>query len=406
MRPVTATDTLPQDPRFTYDANGRVTSVTDPALAPSLLRYNAAGDLEAFELPTGEIQTRDYDARDRLESLEDPITGLTTWSYDGNGNLKTRTDAKGATTSFTYDAADQLTQVTDALTNSQLYGYDANGNLTSLTDERGEVTGFTYDALDRRDSRSNPLLGTATFGYDTRDNLVTFTDPKSQTITRLYDGLNRLTDVMTPDNSIQLAYDAAGNLTAASDDDSDLTFTYDALHRLETAVTGPLGLQPPVTLTSAYNVLSERQTLTDSLGGAWTSGFDPVSRLAMVTAPRRGHSRPGLRRGRAADGGDPLQRHRHRGQLRPERPPGEPGPRAPGGADQGLCLWLRCPGQRHPDRRGRRGHGARLQLRRPGAPDGGHHHDRGTSYLIACKLLTLMRFVSASCPFEGRMMGR
>ena len=50
-------------------------------------------------------------------------------------------------------------------------------------------------------------------------------------------------------------------------------------------MTGPSGLQPQVTLTSAYNVLSERQSLSDSLGGAWTSGFDPVSRLAMVTAP-------------------------------------------------------------------------------------------------------------------------
>ena len=144
----------------------------------------------------------------------------------------------------------RLTLATDALLNTQIYDYDDNDNLIGLTDERGKLTSFTHDALNRVETRTNPALETISFTYDSRDNLKTTTDAKLQTITNHYDDLNRLIQVVTPDNTIDLDYDPAGNLIAANDDDSELSFTHDNLNRLETASTGPLGIQPPVTLTA------------------------------------------------------------------------------------------------------------------------------------------------------------
>ena len=80
--------------------------------------------------------------------------------------------------------------------------YFGSGNGLTFTDARTKTTTFEYDLLNRQSKRINPLTQETVFTYDSRDNLKTTTDPKSQLITRTYDDLSRLTDIVTPDNTI------------------------------------------------------------------------------------------------------------------------------------------------------------------------------------------------------------
>lgn len=124
-----------------------------------------------------------------------------------------------------------------------------------------------------------------TASYDNRDNLVELTSPAGDTLTAQHDARSRLTNVTTPDNTLDYGYDLASNLTSANDNDSDIQFTYDALNRVATAVTGTGGVQPIVTLTNVYDAVGNRTTLTDSVTGSTVFGYDDAGRLNALTSP-------------------------------------------------------------------------------------------------------------------------
>ena len=274
---------------FTYDTMNRLTSATDGTPnPPTQFRYDAQGNLEETELPTGEIEVRTYDPLNRVASIDDPLRGLTTFLYDPNGNLEQTQNAAQDLTIFDYDAADQLTTITDALNGVQVFDYDVEGNVEFFTDARQKVTTFKYDKLNRQEERiSHGGTFTTTFTYDTRDNLEDTTDPKGQLIHRVYDDLSRLTDITTPDNAISIAYDKVGNPTDVTDTDSQVTFTYDGLNRVETALTSQTsGLQPQVLLRSVYDAVGNRSDLQEDGGTSTTSYlYDLAGRLQTLTPP-------------------------------------------------------------------------------------------------------------------------
>jgi RHS repeat-associated protein len=270
---------------LTYDVLDRVRSETDPT--GGLLRgvYDPAGNLVEAIGPGGELTRLSYDASDRLVGLDDPLSGSTSLMRDDNGNLVELIDSLGRTTVLAYDATDQLIAMTDALGNSQEKTYDALGNVLTLEDARGGVTRFTYDFLGRLIQQVSPLGRTTLFAYDVRDNLVEVTDPSGQAIQLSFDALSRPVRVITPDNLIEATYDAVGNLLTITDDDSALEFVYDANNRAVSEATYDVGVQPAVTLTSGFNAVENRVTLSDSLGGTARYTFDSSDRLTeLITA--------------------------------------------------------------------------------------------------------------------------
>jgi len=270
---------------FTYDSLNRLTSATDGTSAVTQFAYDAAGNLSTTTLPTGEQETRTYDPRERVVTIDDPLRGVTMFSYDGNGNLTQSVNALNDTTTFAYDNANQLLTITDALNGVQAFTYDVEGNVQTFTDARGKTTTFAYDLLNRQTSRTNPLTQVTTFTYDSRDNLATTTDPKSQLISRTYNDLSRLTTITTPDNTISITYDAVGNPLTVGDTDSLVTFTYDGNNRVLTEGTTNVGAQPAVTLTSVYNAVGDRTSLTDIASSTTSYVYDLAGRLTQLTMP-------------------------------------------------------------------------------------------------------------------------
>ncbi len=194
----------------TYDADGRVYSVTNPHYATSS--------------STDGTTTYSYDAMGRTVTVAEPGGNAITSSYiaDGTRLLIQQNDEAGNTTNSWFDGLGRINQVNvfpNSVSRTQ-YFYDALNNLTRV-DESGSnwsndrIRTFTYDSLSRLISATNPESGSETYTYDANGNLKTKTTPQpnqtnpslTTTIAYCYDALSRLHTVSYtsqacyPDNS-------------------------------------------------------------------------------------------------------------------------------------------------------------------------------------------------------------
>ena len=169
-----------------YDADGRITRVTDANGVNTDLTYT----------PRGWLASR---------SVGGAVTKFTYMPY---GSVQTITDPDGVTTTYGYDSAHRLTTITDALGNFIQYTLDAAG------DKTGEQVYDSSGAVHKQLTRTfNPLgqltsvvdgLGKTVFNasastsYDANGNLVQSSDGLGIQRQLGYDALNRL--VQTIDN--------------------------------------------------------------------------------------------------------------------------------------------------------------------------------------------------------------
>jgi RHS repeat-associated protein len=100
---------------------------------------------------TQEATTYGYDAQGNMTSMTDPATNHWTWAFDILGHQTQAVDPDTGTTNSTYDLA---------------------GNTLTSTDNRGIVLSYSYDALNRKTSQYQTAVGStgselASWAYDT-----------------------------------------------------------------------------------------------------------------------------------------------------------------------------------------------------------------------------------------------
>lgn len=199
----------------TYDADGRVHSVTNP--------YRSTSD------PTYGITSYTYDSLNRKVIETQPDGTTKQWCYDdytgyGQSNCHGRlsslkgewvdyADEKGNVWEHTTNSLEQLISVVEPNGSSQTpsmetdYSYDALNDLISAN-QNGTGSGtrtrsFTYDSLSQLITSQNPETGTVcygqlsgstcTSGYDANGNLLHKTDARGVVTNYSFDSLNRLT---------------------------------------------------------------------------------------------------------------------------------------------------------------------------------------------------------------------
>jgi RHS repeat-associated protein len=344
---IKVTDPMGRVTTTTYNARGWVATVTDPLGNTTTYSYTATGKLSTLvnssnglQNPTGETDGYTYDADDRLVTYTDALGNVTSLVYDSGGNLTKVIDPNGNSTTYAYDSRNHLTTITDPLGDVTVQAPDANGNVTNVTDPNGNVTTYQYDALDRTttqiDARGNttvvvydaagrqtvvvdPVGNRTTFGYDANDRITTVTTPIG-TATYVYDNDGEVTDQTDPDGrrttfaydsggreinetwvgaspaeTVTYTYDSGGELTGANNPNATITYTYDSGgNQLTEATSGPSGGQPSVTLTSGYDALHGRTSLTDNLSsqGLTTYAYDADEQLTTITRTLGGTTVP------------------------------------------------------------------------------------------------------------------
>jgi YD repeat-containing protein len=340
---------------FAYDAVGNLTSTTDPMGVTATNTYDANRQLLKEEFKNGDIPTEDdftYDLDGRRTSMTDD-TGTTTYSYDALGQVTALGDGNGRISRKRYDLAGDVTSLQYPNGHTVTMQYDGNGQMTSVTDWLGNTTQIhyaddryllglrVYDAnktytagdtavynttLSRNAAgqiihiTAQDALGNAVASLDyTRaiDGRITSVqstglgdphhayDYDSNARLTSYDGAHVAFDsrnnVTTLPNGASLSYDGADQLTAMQTPGDSSTFTYDADGRRtskSSAVGGPsymwrddgdlAAISDRSGTTTTYTTNGDGQRMTSSGGGVahtftWASGADLPTGAAART---------------------------------------------------------------------------------------------------------------------------
>ncbi len=340
---IRATDTFGRELNFTYNAAGRVSTLTAPGGIVYAYRYDegltgrSAGHLTSVTYPDNTVRTYHYEL-DKSANREFYLTGITdenqsrysTYTYDAEGRGVTTEHALGANkeeVGYTSDVEGQIRTYVDATQSalrtfsftladgmwrtsavggsdpcpacgpaSQTFG--PNGNIASRTDWNGNVTTYQYDLArnletSRTEASGSPEARTVTTAWHPTFRLpVTITEPSRET-TLAYDTAGNLLtrtvrDTATGDSHTwTYTYDGNGQVLSVDGprtDVSDVTsYTYYPNNDLDPGKRGNLAsvtnAAGHVTQILAYNAHGQPTQIVDPNGLAITLGYDARQRL-------------------------------------------------------------------------------------------------------------------------------
>ncbi len=233
---------------YQYDRENRLTAVLTPRGANFIAvhyGYDKAGRLTSLATPDGRTVLYQYDADGRMTRVTDGAD-ITAYTYNTTtGLLASQTLPNGITTTYTYDADGRLTDVMhktfgNALLMGFHYTLNALGQRTSVTKQTpagSELTSYTYDALGRLASVTYPGGKTVSYTYDRLGNRLSMTTVQGGNTTVVnyeYDKDNRL--LKAGDEVFQ--YDANGNMIRRASPAGTTTYAYDARNLLTRVETG------------------------------------------------------------------------------------------------------------------------------------------------------------------------
>ncbi len=254
---LTTTDPQISITTYTYDGLGRLTQVKDPdnkvisftydnnnnllttvtSLGTTTNQYNAENKLTKITEPSNIVTQLGYNPEQDLTSVTDAMSNLTSYGYDQYKNITTKQDALNRTTQNAYDKLNQLTQSTTPLGKVTTWEYDPNGNINKRIDSNNQTTTYEYDNLNRLKKINYPNATSIFYTYDNRGNLLTMIDPTGTT-NYTYDSFDRLISVRDSSNAlIQYEYDLSNNLTKITyPDNRSVIYSYDGSGKLLTVI--------------------------------------------------------------------------------------------------------------------------------------------------------------------------
>jgi RHS repeat-associated protein len=257
---------------LSYDALGRITSLTDPMGADLQLAYDALGRVLTFELPP--------------PGSASPLSFTTTYSYDDFDSatglvFSTVTDPNGYATRQGYDAYGRLARTVDALNAVTQHTYN-RGLPGAVTNPNGYATTYSYNGLRQLTAITLPNGAQETYTYYTDGLLKNKTDRKAQTIGYAYDHFKRLATKTHP-GSKSIAYTYSGQaLTRVTDTTIAPTethlYTYDSSYRLASETQGPRG-----TVNFAYTPADRSAGYSVAGGASAAYSYYPDGRLDTIT---------------------------------------------------------------------------------------------------------------------------
>ncbi len=306
---------LGQETLFTsYDASGRLLSMTDPngvitnltydprgrlvsrtvAGVTTAFDYDGVGQLIKITLPNNAELNYSYDGARRLTDIEDNLGNRISYTLDNMGNrtgeaIFDDTTTLRRTQTRVFDELSRLIQSISADARSTTFAYDPNGNQTNSTDALSRNTQSSFDALDRLISTLDADNQTTQYGYDAQDNLTSVTDARGLTTSYNYDGFNNLQQLNSPDTGItDYTYDAAGNRITQTDARGITTrFIYDALNRLTEVRYPNAQFNINYTYDQGTNGIGRLTTLEDN-SGTTTYQYDARGNLTQQAHSRNG----------------------------------------------------------------------------------------------------------------------
>jgi len=289
---------------YTYSwDNGRISGVSDGTGRSVGFGYTS-GNLTSVTDPEGKIWTYQYDTEHRLLNLKDPDDRFIvqnaydslsrvirqrsmgdsnrTWNFGWSGFLNLEEDPKGALTSYHYDGRGRSLGVTDALGNRASMAYDGQDRIVSQTTPKGETTTRVWNADNNPASETDPKNYTSQFFYDTQKRLERVRDKRGKDTTFTWSAAHQMLSQTDPLGHVSvLEYYPNGTLKSVTDATSKkTTFEYDTWGQVN-KVTFPDGKFQSFTSNARGHLLTE----TDAMGRTTIHTWNKRGQLLTSTLP-------------------------------------------------------------------------------------------------------------------------
>ncbi len=261
---------------ITRDAQGRVTSITEPDGGEIQYGYDFYGDLVTVTDEMGNVTRYTYDSNHLLVSTYDPLgrEGARN-EYDSSGRLIAEINSAGQETTFDHVLPQNTDTKTDALGNTTTYIYDDQGNIVEQIDPLGDVTESTFDddhhLLTYTQILADGTKLTTSYTYDAAGDKTSETDPSGATTYFTYDALGDLLTTTDPDGHVTSnTYDANGNLVSATDANGNPTTYVNNAYGEIVSTTDPMGF----TTLLSYNLFGQNISAEDPSGTVYSSSYN------------------------------------------------------------------------------------------------------------------------------------
>lgn len=268
---------------FTRDAQGRISTISDPSGKTIRYAYDARGDLISVIDRLNQTSQYSYNRRHGLLDFTDPRgIKVARQIYDDQGRLIATIDADGNRIDVTHDMVNNKEVVKDRRGNVTTYTYDDKGNVTEIVNALGEKTLYTYDALGNETTVTNALNQTTTRSFDAqRGNLLSEANPLGQATTYTYD----------PSEQPASVVDALGNATSYTNTGTQLDKIVEPLGRTSNFGYDSKGNLRSINVAGAstgytYDAKGNRTSETDAAGNVITYTFDVNNRETGKTYSR------------------------------------------------------------------------------------------------------------------------
>ena len=262
---------------FSYNAQGRITQVTEEDGQTSNYEYDASGDyLLSVAIPEGTTRYTYYDgtatagSQHAIKSVTFADNTTLAFEYDNRGRVTKESWNNGArATNYHYDTAGGAT-VTDALGFQTQALFNDFGLLGRLEDPLNRLTRFQYDSDGNLTSLLAPDNTASVFTYDEQGNVLSSRNALGQQVKFAYEpAFSQLALVQDQKgNPLSYGYDSKGNLTAITYADGSLeTFSRDSFGNVNIA-TNRRG--QPIQYTYNSQGLLTRKQYTDGTSATYS----------------------------------------------------------------------------------------------------------------------------------------
>lgn len=300
---------------YTYDAHGRMTSMTLKDLATDEERETAytyyantvdpngntvLGRIDTITAPNGAVTKYTYNANLLVQTVTEAYgqtyAQTTSYTYDAAKRIAAITTPNGAVTALTYDSLGRMLTSTrangTALAATTTFAYDDNGNVTQMEMPNGLSLSYSYDNAGRLIGIEDDAGNTISYTLDDAGNITQtqYKDPSAvlkYTQNQVFDELSRLIKTVNAASDESLyAYDKNSNLTSYTDANSHAAaYSYDALQRL-IRETNALGGETDY----AYTAQDDTSSVTDPRDNETTYVYNAFGDLIEEDSPDRGYS--------------------------------------------------------------------------------------------------------------------
>ena len=292
---ITEIDVAGATTSFAYNAYGQLIRITNAEGDAVRREYDSAGNLSAMIDGEGQRTELTSDVFGRPLTITDALNNVSRIHYDAVGRRDKITDALGRETLLTMDFKKRLVRQTNALGQVTAYRYDGNGNLVEVrhnaTSDTPAVTALDYDGYNRLTKQTDPMGNTTSYAYASAGcGSCGGSTAKPQKIIDAFGNITRnsfdkngaIAMVEDPlGNATDLTRDAGGRISSQTDANGNTTlYDYDLLGRLIRQTDANQGQT-----TFAYDVRDNLLSLTDANGNTTAFRYDLAGRKLEETRP-------------------------------------------------------------------------------------------------------------------------